>query len=176
MAKILVASTIRAARCYKRSSGIPIPQSVPMTLGPFTGCGKLSTTLLESKTDFKTSVEYTLTFNRPDHCDGGFDQFCDFRRKYSNISLILVDSGRGDLLDYMSEYWKDYNGDDATLWEHEWNKHGTCVSTLEPHCYEDYLPQQEVVDYFDKAVEIYQQRSSYKVRLTLLVHTYSYNI
>ncbi|KAJ5916318.1 hypothetical protein N7504_000333 [Penicillium tannophilum] len=98
----------------------------------------------------------------PDHCDGGFDQFCDSKRKYSNISLILVDSGRGDLLDYMSEYWKDYRGDDATLWEHEWNKHGTCVSTLEPHCYENYLPQQDVVDYFDKAVEIYQQRPSYK--------------
>lgn len=79
-----------------------------------------------------------------------------------------MDSGRGDLLDYMSEYWKDYRGDDATLWEHEWNKHGTCVSTLEPHCYENYLPQQDVVDYFDKAVEIYQQRPSYKVGLTLL--------
>ncbi|KAJ5287953.1 hypothetical protein N7478_003639 [Penicillium angulare] len=98
----------------------------------------------------------------PDHCDGGFDQFCDYKRKYSNISLILIDAGRGDLIEYMSEYWKDYKGDDANLWEHEWNKHGTCVSTLEPHCYEDYLPQQDVVDYFDKAVEIYKERNTYQ--------------
>ncbi|KAJ5634282.1 hypothetical protein N7528_002124 [Penicillium herquei] len=98
----------------------------------------------------------------PDHCDGGFDQYCDSKRKYNNISLILVDAGRSDLLDYMGEYWKDFRGDDADLWEHEWNKHGTCVSTLEPHCYDDYIPQQDVVDYFDKAVEIYKERNSYQ--------------
>ncbi|KAJ6028345.1 hypothetical protein N7540_003921 [Penicillium herquei] len=98
----------------------------------------------------------------PDHCDGGFDQYCDSTRKYSNISLILVDAGRGDLIEYMGKYWKDFRGDDANLWEHEWNKHGTCVSTLEPHCYDDYIPQQDVVDYFDKAVEIYKERNSYQ--------------
>ncbi|CAI7673887.1 unnamed protein product [Penicillium discolor] len=98
----------------------------------------------------------------PDHCNGGFDQFCDSGRKYSNISLILVDAGRGDLLEYMSEYWKDFRGDDSNLWQHEWNKHGTCVSTLEPDCYADYLPQQEVVDYFDKTVEVYKELPTYE--------------
>jgi ribonuclease T2 len=63
----------------------------------------------------------------------------------------------------MSEYWKDYRGDDAHLWQHEWEKHGTCVSTLETHCYEDYIPQQEVVDYFDKSVEVFKQVPSYEV-------------
>ncbi|KAJ5887966.1 hypothetical protein N7495_008007 [Penicillium taxi] len=98
----------------------------------------------------------------PDHCGGGFDQYCDSKRKYSNISLILVDAGRADLLDYMGAYWKDFRGDDPNLWEHEWNKHGTCVSTLETECYTDYLPQQEVVDYFNKTVEIFQQLPSYE--------------
>ncbi|KAJ5095373.1 hypothetical protein NUU61_004729 [Penicillium alfredii] len=98
----------------------------------------------------------------PDHCGGGFDQFCDSNRRYSNISLILVDSGRGDLLDYMSEYWKDFRGDDPNLWQHEWNKHGTCVSTLETQCYEDYIPQQEVVDYFDKTVEVFKTVPSFE--------------
>ncbi|PKY08401.1 ribonuclease T2-like protein [Aspergillus campestris IBT 28561] len=98
----------------------------------------------------------------PDHCNGGFDQFCDSKRRYSNISLILVDAGRGDLLDEMREFWKDYKGDDPNLWEHEWNKHGTCVSTLETHCYSDYFPQQEVVDYFDKTVELFHGLPSYK--------------
>ncbi|KAJ5561438.1 hypothetical protein N7535_004095 [Penicillium sp. DV-2018c] len=98
----------------------------------------------------------------PDHCSGGFDQYCDSTREYSNISLILVDAGRGDLLDYMNEYWKDFRGDDSNLWQHEWNKHGTCVSTLETRCYTDYLPQQEVVDYFDKTVEIYKELPSHE--------------
>lgn len=69
----------------------------------------------------------------------------------------------------MSEYWKDFRGDDNHLWEHEWNKHGTCVSTLEPDCYEDYLPQQEVVDYFDKTVEVYKDLPSYEVSLILSI-------
>ncbi|KAF7714924.1 Uncharacterized protein PECH_007832 [Penicillium ucsense] len=98
----------------------------------------------------------------PDHCNGGFDQFCDPKRRYSNISLILVDAGRADLLQYMTEFWKDYKGDDSHLWQHEWEKHGTCVSTLETRCYEDYQPQQDVVDYFDKSVEIFKQVPSYE--------------
>ncbi|KAL4810550.1 ribonuclease T2-like protein [Aspergillus unguis] len=98
----------------------------------------------------------------PDHCNGGFDQFCDSHRKYSNISLILVDAGRRDLLDEMSTYWKDYKGDDPNLWEHEWNKHGTCVSTLETHCYSEYYPQQEVVDYFDRTVDLFHDLPTYK--------------
>ncbi|KAL2842361.1 ribonuclease T2-like protein [Aspergillus pseudoustus] len=98
----------------------------------------------------------------PDHCNGGFDQFCDSHRRYSNISLILMDAGRRDLLDQMSTYWKDYKGDDPNLWEHEWNKHGTCVSTLETHCYSDYYPQQEVVDYFDKTVELFHELPTFE--------------
>ncbi|XHF97693.1 ribonuclease T2-like [Aspergillus wentii] len=100
----------------------------------------------------------------PDHCNGGFDQFCDSHRKYNNISLILIDAGRRDLLDYMNIYWKDFKGDDPDLWYHEWSKHGTCVSTLEPTCYgADYQPQQEVVDYFDKTVELFEGLPSYDV-------------
>lgn len=112
-------------------------------------------------------------YDRPDHCNGGFDQFCDSSRKYSNISLILVDSGRGDLLEYLSEYWKDFRGDDSNLWQHEWNKHGTCVSTLDTHCYEDYVPQQEVVDYFDKTAEIFKTLPSHEVGLPCKRHSVS---
>lgn len=98
----------------------------------------------------------------PDNCDGGFDQFCDSKRNYNNVSLILVDSGRRDLLEYMDVYWKDIRGDDLDLWIHEWRKHGTCISTLETRCYDEYYPQQEVVDYFDKTVEVFETLPSYK--------------
>jgi ribonuclease T2 len=27
----------------------------------------------------------------------------------------------------MQTYWKDYQGDDESFWEHEWNKHGSFV-------------------------------------------------
>ena len=57
---------------------------------------------------------------------------------------------------------QDYQGNDQNLWWHEWQKHGTCVSTLTPSCYGlDYRPQEEVVDYFRAAVAVYQQLPTY---------------
>ena len=65
----------------------------------------------------------------------------------------------------MDEYWKGINGDEH-LWQHEWSKHGTCVSTLEPKCYTDYQSTQEVVDYFQTAVKLFQTVHTYEARLT----------
>ena len=56
----------------------------------------------------------------------------------------------------MQTYWKDYTGNDEAFWEHEWGKHGTCISTFEPRCYVDYSPQEEVVEYFRKTVELFK--------------------
>jgi ribonuclease T2 len=63
----------------------------------------------------------------------------------------------------MTMYWKDYKGNDESLWMHEWAKHGTCVSTLEPTCYKSsYRSKEEVVDYFAIAVSLYHQRPTYE--------------
>ncbi|KAL9034893.1 MAG: hypothetical protein Q9214_006836 [Letrouitia sp. 1 TL-2023] len=98
----------------------------------------------------------------PDHCDGTFDQYCDQNRQYTNISSIISAAGQADLLNYMNTYWKDYQGNDESFWEHEWGKHGTCISTLEPSCYTGYSPQEEVVDYFQKTVDLFKTLDSYK--------------
>ncbi|KAK9634581.1 Ribonuclease T2 precursor (RNase T2), variant 3 [Aspergillus fumigatus] len=99
---------------------------------------------------------------RPDNCDGTYEQFCDSSREYSNITEILQAQGRTELLSYMQTYWKDYQGDDESFWEHEWNKHGTCINTIEPSCYTDYKPQEEVGDYFQKAVDLFKGLDTYK--------------
>lgn len=62
----------------------------------------------------------------------------------------------------MKTNWKDNGGNDESFWEHEWGKHGTCISTLEPSCYTDYVPQQEVVDFFQKTVDLYKTLPSYQ--------------
>ena len=98
----------------------------------------------------------------PDHCDGTFDQFCDPNRQYTNISSIISAAGATDLLSYMNTYWKDYQGNDESFWEHEWGKHGTCISTLNPSCYTDYQPQEEVVDFFQKTVDLFKTLPSYQ--------------
>jgi len=61
----------------------------------------------------------------------------------------------------MNTFWKDYQGNDETFWEHEWGKHGTCISTLEPSCYNSYTGQEEVVDYFQMAVNLFKGLDSY---------------
>ncbi|KAI5308559.1 ribonuclease T2-like, partial [Ascosphaera atra] len=99
----------------------------------------------------------------PDNCDGSFDQFCDRTRQYFNITDILTSFEETALLDDMDRYWKDQYGDDENLWEHEWNKHGTCMSTLEPKCYDEYKPQQEVVAYFQRTIDLFKGLDSYKV-------------
>jgi len=103
-----------------------------------------------------------VTSHRPDHCDGTYDANCDPTRAYTNISAIIKSFGKTDLLDYMSTYWKDYQGDDESFWQHEWGKHGTCISTLNPDCYSDHKPTEEVVDYFQKAVDLFKQLPSYE--------------
>ena len=75
----------------------------------------------------------TNDFLRPDNCDGSYEEYCDSSREYSNITSIIEESGNTQLLSYMQEYWKDYEGDDETFWEHEWNKHGMPVMPLLPY-------------------------------------------
>lgn len=99
----------------------------------------------------------------PDHCDGTFDSSCDPARAYTNITAILTAAGQTTLLSYMNTYWKNdpADGTDEAFWEHEWEKHGTCISTLEPSCYTNYVPQEEVVDFFNTVVNLFKTLPSY---------------
>ena len=98
----------------------------------------------------------------PDHCDGTYDSYCDPSRQYTNITAILQSYKKEELLEYMSKYWKDNAGNDEGFWEHEWNKHGTCISTLYPKCYDGYTPQEEVVAFFQKTVDLFKSLNSYE--------------
>ena len=120
----------------------------------------------------------------PDFCDGGFDQFCDNSRSLSPhvITQILRNassSPREDadfpsggthpgLLDFIEEHWLSMNGDNAHLWAHEWNKHGTCISTLNPECYEKdgakgdaSVSDGDLLDYFTHAALLYNTLPTY---------------
>ncbi|BAE56022.1 ribonuclease T2-like protein [Aspergillus flavus] len=108
------------------------------------------------------SDSWTIHGLWPDNCDGSYGQFCDKSREYSNITAILQEQGRTELLSYMKKYWPNYEGDDEEFWEHEWNKHGTCINTIEPSCYKDYSPQKEVGDYLQKTVDLFKGLDSYK--------------
>ncbi|KAH7417750.1 ribonuclease T2-like protein, partial [Cadophora sp. MPI-SDFR-AT-0126] len=97
----------------------------------------------------------------PDHCDGLYDAHCDLSRQYTNITVILQSYSKTDLLAYMNTYWKDYQSNDENFWEHEWDKHRPCISTLEPSCYNGYTGQEEVVDFFEIAMSLFKGLDSY---------------
>lgn len=105
-----------------------------------------------------------LTLDRPDNCDGTYQASCDPARAYTNITDILKEQGRNQLLSYMDQYWVDINGDNESFWEHEWGKHGTCINTIEPSCYTNYTPQEEVGDFFQKVVDLFKSLDTYTVR------------
>jgi ribonuclease T2 len=117
------------------------------------------------------SNSWTIHGLWPDHCDGTFDSNCDSSRAYTNIGGILTSFGKTSLLSYMQTYWKDNTGDDESFWEHEWSKHGTCISTLKPTCYTNYQSQQEVPDFFQKVVDLFQTLPSYEVLYHLLTQS-----
>lgn len=98
----------------------------------------------------------------PDYCDGSFPAECDSERAYTNITDILTAFGADDTLSAMQRLWKDYQGDDESFWQHEWGKHGTCVSTLEPRCYDNYEPTQELVPYFARAVDLHTKHPTHE--------------
>ncbi|PSS28360.1 hypothetical protein M430DRAFT_91574 [Amorphotheca resinae ATCC 22711] len=106
---------------------------------------------------------WTLHGLWPDLCDGRYPQYCHFTPAYRNISSILTAAGQTDLLDYMNTYWLPNAGTAEHFWEHEWSKHGTCINTLAPSCYGDgYEPGAEVVDFFNRAVEVFKGLDTYK--------------
>ncbi|GMG52847.1 unnamed protein product [Ambrosiozyma monospora] len=100
----------------------------------------------------------------PDLCDGSYKQYCDDSITVDSVESVLKDFGETALLDKMNTIWKDYKGNDDDLWTHEYNKHGTCMSTIKPSCYDEsnYKEHQNMVDYIKKATELYDGLPTYK--------------
>ncbi|KAG8726874.1 ribonuclease T2-like [Ceratobasidium sp. 423] len=100
----------------------------------------------------------------PDHCDGTYEEYCAPKRALLNITAVLEQSGQQKLLNYMNKYWLSNEGTNEALWEHEYNKHGTCISTLEPQCFNKSSEGQfpELVTYISKTIELFQDLPTYK--------------
>ncbi|KAM6498661.1 ribonuclease T2 [Amanita muscaria] len=98
----------------------------------------------------------------PDHCDGTFDSNCDPSRDYTNIAGLLTDQGASDTLAFMQTYWKNINGNDEQLWEHEWATHGTCMSTLHTSCLPPGSPTgAEAVAFYQTVVGLFKNFDIY---------------
>lgn len=76
---------------------------------------------------------------------------------------MLQSFGASSLVDYMSTFWVSNTDSNTEFWNHEWAKHGTCISTLEPSCYgsSDYKEGQETVDFFNATVNLFKSLPTY---------------
>jgi hypothetical protein len=149
--QIVVASSTQEDSSYRPNSGTPTLQSGQMIPGLFMASGMLFSSHLGPR------IKLMAVTSRPDLCDGSYPQFCTEAPNYSNISDIISASQNPDLLTFMNSYWLPNSGSPESFWEHEWNKHGTCINTLAPSCYGDsYQPGDEVVDFFSKAVDTFK--------------------
>ncbi|KAF4464393.1 ribonuclease t2 family [Fusarium albosuccineum] len=108
------------------------------------------------------SDSWTIHGLWPDNCDGTYPQFCDKSREYSNIKEIVSKFLGNSTLSYINKFWLSDDGNDESLWEHEWNKHGTCISTLEPDCYTDYQTGAEAADYVKRLVSLFKELPTYQ--------------
>ncbi|KAJ9068030.1 Ribonuclease T2 precursor (RNase T2) [Entomophthora muscae] len=54
----------------------------------------------------------------------------------------------------MSTYWPSKSG---SLWANEWNKHGTCLSTVETRCYDNDSHPNDAIRYFKVSLSLYSQ-------------------
>ncbi|KAF9023108.1 ribonuclease T2-like [Podila verticillata] len=109
--------------------------------------------------------EFTMHGLWPDTCSGGQgpSSGCDAARVYNDIDSRLQNypSTPAGFMDDMNTYWSSYNGDNNVFWSHEWSKHGTCVSTLAPSCSANYVQDQDVYNYFSKALALRSQYNLY---------------
>ena len=181
-----IAPSLRSSHCPKGPS-LSCPSSPPST-DPDTCCINspsghfLQTQFWDTSPPIGPSSSWTIHGLWPDLCNGGFDAFCDSSRSHSDIKDVLQralnseDDANGgkemvnQLLDFMSTYWLSYDGNDEHLWAHEWNKHGTCISTLEPNCYPPPTPalsdskhhhHLDVLDYFLHTTSLFRTLDTY---------------
>ncbi|KAG8168967.1 hypothetical protein KVR01_001716 [Diaporthe batatas] len=109
------------------------------------------------------SNSWTIHGLWPDNCDGTFDSSCDSSRAYTNLTALIKTYGSQSLLDYMNQYWLSDSESPEAFWEHEWSKHGTCISTIEPSCYSGYQTGEEAVDFFKIVVNLFKSLDTYTV-------------
>ncbi|KZT72874.1 ribonuclease T2 [Daedalea quercina L-15889] len=107
------------------------------------------------------SDSWTIHGMWPNYCDGEYPEDCDSSRDYDDITSLLQDQGATDTLDYMNTYWLSDDESDEKFWEHEWDTHGTCYTTLQTSCFSDYETGEDAVTFFETVVTLFKTLPTY---------------
>lgn len=124
------------------------------------------------KDSVNVSEVFTIHGLWNDLCNGSYNSYCKPELAIpdsTNLTgLISQTFGRPDLLKAMTKYWinsggSNVVGDSISLWQHEYNKHGTCFNTLQPKCFVGpYNKFQAAIAYYQKVLEVWNELPTYK--------------
>lgn len=113
-----------------------------------------------------SSDNFTLKGIKPAKCDGTFQEFCNslLTVNENDLNEILLNQfGAHRLYNEMDMYWKTPAASGVLLWAEEFNKHGSCFSTLRPVCYsENYQENENIYDYFRINIDMYHKYPTYQ--------------
>ncbi|CDS01788.1 related to Ribonuclease Trv [Sporisorium scitamineum] len=107
----------------------------------------------------------------PDYCDGSYPQFCSSFSgipEYTGEQIeAVMQKYDPSLFAYYQKYFKDINGNSTSFLEHEYNKHGTCYTTLRPSCQPQlpWISQSDftVLNYFRQIAHKFAERPTYDI-------------
>ncbi|KAJ3215549.1 Ribonuclease T2 precursor (RNase T2) [Dinochytrium kinnereticum] len=121
-----------------------------------------------SKVYAQPKDEWTIHGLWPDHCDGTYsndERGCDYpNRYYTDVEQRITAVAPPSLLADMRKYWPGGDGDYNWFWSHEFTKHGTCFSVIDPACYgPKFKKDQDVLDYFRIAMAIREKYPLYEI-------------
>lgn len=124
------------------------------------------------RADSDTSEVFTIHGLWDDLCDGSYKLLCQPSLEFAssdNVSDIIINTfKRPDLYSTMVKNWIDTTLSSppavaaASLWVHEFNKHGTCFNTLLPKCFTGlYTRYENAIAFFQKVVEVWEGLPTY---------------
>eukprot|EP00026_Physarum_polycephalum_P015208 Phypoly_transcript_15839.p1 GENE.Phypoly_transcript_15839~~Phypoly_transcript_15839.p1 ORF type:complete len:206 (+),score=19.88 Phypoly_transcript_15839:234-851(+) len=89
------------------------------------------------------SSAFTIHGLWPESKDGSYPQYCS-SKEFSTSEI-------SDLTHTLNDVWLSADGDNSGLWEHEWDKHGTCSNL-------------EIQTYFSRSIDL---QAHYNIRAAL---------
>ncbi|KAG7195882.1 ribonuclease T2-like [Scheffersomyces spartinae] len=102
----------------------------------------------------------------PDFCNGNYEVSCcndlNITKDYDFESLFTKFDDY-DSYQFMKRNWLNLKNNGPDLWVNEWNKHGTCVRTMRPKCYDkNDMKGRNLYEYFTKTLELFYQLPTYQ--------------
>ncbi|PWZ03790.1 ribonuclease T2 [Testicularia cyperi] len=178
-----IAACAKASSQFSCNSRTPIPYDSAATCcynGALVEGGKESglilatqfwTTNAPNKVDNGPADSTTIHGLWPDYCDGTYPQFCTAQTdipEYTGEQIeAVMQKYDPALFAYYQKYFKDLDGDSTDFLAHEYNKHGTCYTTMRTSCQPSlpWITQADfaVLNYFRQIAHKFQERNTYAI-------------